>query len=138
MRNIISRMVEMQARGIVPLLQWFDPKITPTAVLNSNRQLVLEGYILIDYIFGSLFVEPRDQQNTPIPMELRNLIKEKIKSQDTLIRAHLLSINWTIEDELTVGILYRDRPVETVSQTPQSLPISDRELFSMFTNYRPS
>ena len=131
-------MVEMQARGIVPLLQWFDPEITPAAVLDSNRRLVLDGYILMDYTFGSLFVEPRDQQNTSIPMELRNLIKEKVKSQDTLIRAHLLSINWTIEDEYTVEILYGDRLVETVSQTPQSLPISDRDLFSMFTNYRPS
>ena len=91
-------------------------------------------YIIIDYIFGSLFLEPRDQHNAPIPMELRNLIKEKVKSQDTVFRANLLSINWTIEDELTVRLLYRDRPVETVSQTPQSLPISDADLFSTFTN----
>jgi hypothetical protein len=67
-------------------------------------------------------------------MELRNLIKEKVKSQDTVFRANLLSINWTIEDDLTVRLLYRDRPVETVSQTPQSLSISDADLFSMFTN----
>ena len=92
----------------------------------------------MDYTFGSLFVEPRDQHNPPIPMELRNLIKEKIKSQDTVIRAHLRSINWTIESELMVRLLYRDRPVETVGQTPQSLAISDRDLFSIFTNYRPS
>jgi len=48
-------------------------------------------------------------------MELRDLIKEKVKSQDTVFRAQLLSINWTIEDELTVRLLYGDRPVETVS-----------------------
>jgi hypothetical protein len=72
-------------------------------------------YAVVDYIVGSLCVEPRDQQNASIGMELRNLIKEKVKSQDTVFRAQLLSINWTIEDELTVRLLYGDRPVETVS-----------------------
>ena len=92
------------------------------------------GYVVIDYIFGSLALEPKDQQNAPIPMELRNLVKEKIKSQDTVFRAHLLSINWTIEDELTVRLIYRDRPVETVSQMPQFISFSNDDFFSMFTN----
>jgi hypothetical protein len=90
--------------------------------------------MIIDYVSGSLFLEPRDQQNAPIPMELRNLIKEKVKSQDSVSRSQLLSINWTIEDELTVRLLYGDRPVETVSQMLQSIPSFDGDLFSIFTN----
>jgi hypothetical protein len=134
LRNIISRMVEMQARGIDAIAILVEHEITPTSALSANRRLVCVCYIIIDYVFGSLFLEPRDQQNAPIPMELRNLIKEKVKSQDSVFRSHLLSINWTIEDELTVGLLYGDRPVETVSQMLQSIPSFDGESFSIFTN----
>lgn len=119
---------------MVPLLLAVEHELTPSSVLAVNRRSVFVGYIVIDYIFGSLALEPKNQQNAPIPMELRNLVKEKIKSQDTVSRAHLLSINWTIEDELTVRLIYRDRPVETVSQMPQFVPISNHDLLSMFCN----
>ena len=62
--------------------------------------------------------EPSDSvsETSPVPAaELRSLVHEKMKRQDEAWRRKLQSLNWTVEDETTLQLLYGKEPLESVS-----------------------
>jgi hypothetical protein len=65
-------------------------------------------------IFSPLAREPRGQQFPLIPHELHSLVKDKVHAQDTALRAQLETLQWNIEDESVLRLVYGDKPLEQV------------------------
>lgn len=58
----------------------------------------------------------RESTTSPVPAaELRFLVHDKIKQEDEAFRRKLQSLNWTVEDETTLQLLYGKEPLEAVS-----------------------
>jgi hypothetical protein len=62
----------------------------------------------------SLAWEPRGQQLPATTVELRSLVKDKVHAQDAALRAHLETLQWNIEDESVLRLVYGDMPLEKV------------------------
>ena len=83
-------------------------------VLPNNRfylQLIIDR---CQPIFVLLALEPRGQQLPPTTIELRSLVQNKVHAQDAALRAQLETLQWNIEDESVLRLLYGDKPLETV------------------------
>lgn len=85
--------------------------------------------------------EPRASlHQKPISLELKNLVKEKIISQDTALRTSLDSLKWTIDDVSTIDLLFGDAPIESVRKYALHLRMSiiERWFFDDLIVYSPA
>ena len=89
-------------------------------VLPANRLCVLivnQNHMPFFYL---LAWEPWDTANPgrekhPSPgADLCNLVHDKMKQQDDILRDKLQKLNWTVEDETMLNILCGKEPLETV------------------------
>lgn len=70
--------------------------------------------------FHLLTWEPWDTTNAgrekhPSPVaDLRNLVHDKMKQQDNILRDKLRKLNWTVEDETMLNVLCGKEPLEMV------------------------
>ncbi|KAF8153021.1 hypothetical protein B0H34DRAFT_721867 [Crassisporium funariophilum] len=95
-RNMIFKMHEMQA-----------------LVLPPNRHYVYNACSLSGTYYGFLSFEPLDQGPLATTHEVRDLVKDKILSQDTTFRERLASLHWNLEDESTIHFLFSGKSIET-------------------------
>jgi len=83
-------------------------------VLPNNRAYLQLIIVQCQPIFVLLALEPRGQQLPPTTIELRSLVQNKVHAQDSAVRAQLETLQWNIEDESVLRLLYGDKPLETV------------------------
>ena len=114
------KLMEMQAEGerwhflsinypmAFPNLNFVHP------VLPNNRAFLMRIIDTYQPMFVLLAWEPRGQQLPPTTFELRSLVRDKVHAQDAEVRAHLETLQWNIEDESVLRLLYRDTPLEKV------------------------
>ncbi|KIM37236.1 hypothetical protein M413DRAFT_448725 [Hebeloma cylindrosporum] len=95
MHRLLFKLMEMEAQ-----------------VLPNNRMFLLSIIELCHPILSPLAWEPRGQQLPSTTIELRSLVKDKVHAQDAALRAHLDTLQWNIEDESVLRLLYGDVPLE--------------------------
>jgi len=83
-------------------------------VLPNNRAHLLSIIYHCQPILVLLALEPRGQQLPLTTIELRGLVQNKVHAQDAALRAQLETLQWNIEDESVLRLLYGDKPLETV------------------------
>jgi hypothetical protein len=83
-------------------------------VLGNNRAYLLPIMYLCHPIFTLLAWEPQGQQPPPTTIELRSLVNDKVHAQDGPLRARLETLQWNIEDESVLKLIYGDTPLEQV------------------------
>ena len=83
-------------------------------VLFNNSSYLLSNINLCYPIFEPLECEPRRQQLPATTIELRSLVKDKVYAQDAALRAQLDKLQWNIEDESVLWLVYGDMPLEKV------------------------
>ena len=83
-------------------------------VLFNNRSYLLSNINLCNPIFEPLACEPHGQQLPATTIELRSLVKDKVHAQDAALRAQLDKLQWNVEDESVLRLLYGDMPLEKV------------------------
>ncbi|KJA23768.1 hypothetical protein HYPSUDRAFT_1079957 [Hypholoma sublateritium FD-334 SS-4] len=102
MNNILGRMFEMHGK-----------------VLPANRFFMLVITQSYTPFFQLLAWEPWDTTNAghekyPSPVaDLRNLVHDKMKHQDNILRNKLQKLHWAVEDETMLHILCGKEPLET-------------------------
>jgi len=83
-------------------------------VLPNNRAHLQSIIQECQPIFVLLALEPRGQQSPPTTIELRSLVEGKVHAQDAAMRAHLETLQWNIQDESVLRLVYGDMPLEKV------------------------
>jgi hypothetical protein len=48
---------------------------------------------------------------------LRSLVKDKVDAQDAALRAHFETLQWNVEDESVLRLVYGDTPLEKVKHS---------------------
>ena len=82
-------------------------------VLPNNRGYLQSILQQCQPIFVLLTLEPRGQHPPPTKIELRSLVQNKVHAQDATLRAQLETLQWNIEDESVLRLLYGDKPLRT-------------------------
>ncbi|KJA23767.1 hypothetical protein HYPSUDRAFT_66143 [Hypholoma sublateritium FD-334 SS-4] len=101
--NILGRMFEMQAK-VLPVNRCFVAISTVPQIAPFFQLLAWEPWESSDSV----------SETSPVPAaELRSLVHEKMKRQDEAWRRKLQSLNWTVEDETTLQLLYGKEPLES-------------------------
>ncbi|KAF8159290.1 hypothetical protein B0H34DRAFT_702908 [Crassisporium funariophilum] len=103
-----ARIYRARMRSILFKLHEMHPR-----VLAPNRGYVLIAFLAMSDLYHCLAREPRGQKFPPVSHELRNLVKDKVIAQDATFRARFASLDYTIDDESTVHLLFGDKPLET-------------------------
>ena len=84
-------------------------------VLPNNRRDLLTIIEQCQPIFVLLALEPRGQQLPPTTIELRGLVQNKVHAQDAALRTKLEQLQWNIDNESVLALLYEEKPpLETV------------------------
>ena len=113
MYRLMFKLMEMQAQGErhFPLIGFLE---ILCLVLHNNRAYLLSIIEQCHPIFVPLPWEPRGQKLPPTTIELRSLVKDKVHAQDAALRAHLETLQWNVEDESVLRLVFGDTPLEKV------------------------
>jgi len=111
------KLMEMQAEGehhLPPQLFDYMNLNFARSVFPNNRADLHSIIQQWQPIFVLLAWEPRGQQLPTTTFELRSLVHDKVHDQDAALQAQLEKLQWKIEDESVLRLVYGDRPLETV------------------------